>query len=961
MKTQNQIERACPGASPWSALLKIAFLTTTALAFAACESESGPGPGTNPHGNCEEDGTCPPTSDKKASGEECTTSAECESGLCTTLTATSNIAFCFDRCSSQSDCANTEEPTSCTSITNRQGQFTQACVATDFCHDLDADGYGEGPGCSGFDCDDNNPNVYPGAEEYCDGADNNCNGVVDESPVDTNTACDTGYPGECADGRWACVLGQRLCTALILPDQKRELCDGRDNDCDDKVDEGPDGFDTNFIAGLGQACGSGVDTCFAGTTVCDPVTRVISCDGERETTDVRDICDYIDNNCDGQIDEDVRADHPDFGTPCTKGIGTCRATGIVACVTDDPYAAPACNAVANSANSVPETCDYNDNDCDGEVDEDFVNSNGVYNTAAHCGSCNNDCANILPDAVGVIRTCNVGPTSATCGTTCQPGRFDINGVARDGCEFTPDPDAVYVAMPTNGARPGTDNNSCGSWSAPCATIAYAITRSQEMEPKRHVIRLSEGIFAGGFDLVNGISILGGHSARDWTRNKLEDGGWANNTTLQGGKTSGNDAYAIKANNINQNTVISGLTIEAPDAAGPSGNSIGIWVVNSNQNLQIIENTILGGRGGQGAAGSAGTNGASGQAGSNGADRRNNQSSFSSLNGGVAGTGACSGTNVSGGQGANVTRSPANSTDADDARAINNDGGQAANGAGSSGNYGKGGDSMWHFTPSGESGGIHACNINDGPASPTPGTDGRIGEDGNGGNGASNANGNVSSGMWRGAAGSQGAAGTPGRGGGGGGSSGGIRDRDRNNAEEYYHYGPTGGGGGAGGCGGGGATGGQAGGASFGIFATFSSTPSAGTRPVIADNTITRGQGGRGGQGGLGGVGGSGGLGGLGGVHEAVPGNWSRCGQNAAQGGNGGRGGHGGGGGGAGGVSYDIAVGGSVNNSLDAYQGANNYTEPNGTLTGGQGGAGGSAIENPGSAGARGASGNFRRF
>lgn len=950
-----------------SRLWHLAAIAGLSLSFAACDSDPG-GPITPPPPKpCEETGTCPNPDDKADFGETCERHADCETGFCTTLTATSNQAFCLIRCSEQSDCAGTEEASSCTSVTTQSGGFAQACVPSDFCYDEDADGYGEGPGCVAFDCDDNDPNVHPGADELCDGVDNNCNGLVDETPVDANTPCSTQLPGECAEGRWACVLGQRFCNAMIQPDQRREICDGLDNDCDGKIDEGPDGFDTNFIQGLGMACGGGGNICFSGVTVCDPETRIISCEGENEELpDVPDLCDYIDNDCDGNIDEDVVS--PNFGESCEVGIGTCRATGIVACVPNDPAATPVCNAVPNTANATPEICDYNDNDCDGLVDEGFVNAQGVYNLPTDCGSCGNNCNarwNPNPAAFGIATTCTVQGSSAKCTYTCLSNRVDLDGVQSNGCEFEPDQGAVYVAMSTNGTRPGVDNDSCGLWDTPCATIAHALTRANTNTRPR--IRVSEGIFAGGFDLVNGISILGGHSARNWTREQSE-GEWINNTTLQGGKTSGAHAYALKATNITLATEISGLTIEAPDAAGPSGNSIGIWIVNSNQNLSVKDNTILGGRGGVGAPGSAGTNGASGPAGSRGADRRNSQTSFSALLGGAAGAGTCSGTNVSGSPGAPVSISPDGS-----ARAINNDAtnGGAVNAPGASrvdsGSndipdtyYGYGGTSTWHTALGSEASGVYGCANNSGPASPTAGTNGLSGQDGSGGVGASNSSGQISAGMWSGAQGSAGASGTAGRGGGGGGSSGGAREG--NSGNRRYHYGSTGGGGGAGGCQGTGATGGQAGGASFGIFATFATAPTAANRPIIQGNHITRGQGGRGGQGGLGGVGGDGGAGGLPGAHDVETGNYSRCGQPASPGGAGGRGGHGGGGGGgAGGVSFDIAVGGTVNNTLDVYQGQNTYELANGTATGGAGGPGGTSIQNAGSAGAQGAAGNFRRF
>ena len=300
------------------------------------------------------------------------------------------------------------------------------------------------------DCDDTKASSKPGALETCDGVDNDCNGKTDEIGAD---GCKTVYIdkdgdkfGSPASAACLCALGGDYNATKggdcndgdqgIFPGAQ-EFCDGQDNNCSTSVDE------ENAIGCIQYLKDSDKDAfgvSGSGKCLCKPLYPYTEftggdCDDTVATVNpkIAEICDNVDNNCDGQTDP-AGSDgcSPFYLDKDTDGYGTVLAAPKCLCDAKSPYTtAVAGDCNDNDPKSYPkatEYCDGKDTDCDGIVDPKGAQGCKAYfldldsdgwggNAISQClcnadapfsttktGDCNDNAASVYPDATEMCNT-----------------------------------------------------------------------------------------------------------------------------------------------------------------------------------------------------------------------------------------------------------------------------------------------------------------------------------------------------------------------------------------------------------------------------------------------------------------------------------------------------------------------------------------------------------------------------
>ncbi len=224
--------------------------------------------------------------------------------------------------------------------------------------------------------------------ELCNGQDDDCDHATDENDPESGSLCTTGLLGVCSPGVEHCVGGQLQCQQNVQP--SAEICNGDDDDCDGATDENNPGGGGPCNTGLLGVCMAGLFQCQSGQLNCIQTTQPSP-----------EICNGADDNCNGATDENSQG----VGDPCNTGLHGICAVGTYQCQNGQL-------GCVQTAPSVPEICNNQDDDCDGATDENNPGGGAPCNTgllgvcAAGTDQCLNGTVQCIQEVQASAETCN---------------------------------------------------------------------------------------------------------------------------------------------------------------------------------------------------------------------------------------------------------------------------------------------------------------------------------------------------------------------------------------------------------------------------------------------------------------------------------------------------------------------------------------------------------------------------
>jgi len=329
------------------------------------------------------------------------------------------------------------------------------------CVDNDGDGFNtyDETNCPlGTDCDDSDADVNPQAEELCNGKDDDCDNSIDEN-LSRDCVGDESCQGtqQCSSGSWG------NCVCPLPP-------------CEDSDEDGYDAYDAS-------SCPLGND--------CDDTNANIH-------PQANESCNSVDDNCDGNIDENLTQDctgpNDCQGTQqCTDGQWDTCSCPIVCEDSDgdgfNAYNASTCylgtdcdDTNANIHPQANELCNNVDDNCDDQVDENVTEDCTGGNGCPGSRECTNGswlacdcpitCVDNDGDGYDEYDTVNC-PLGTDCNDTdgnIHPQADELCNNTDDNCNDQVDENLTQSCPGTDGCQ-GTQQCENGSWDACiCPTV-----------------------------------------------------------------------------------------------------------------------------------------------------------------------------------------------------------------------------------------------------------------------------------------------------------------------------------------------------------------------------------------------------------------------------------------------------------------------------------------------------------
>jgi len=342
-------------------------------------------------------------------------------------------------------------------ITDIDGQTTEAAVLIEVIDPNAGDADGDGVTVLAGDCDDNNADIYPGADEACNGIDDDCNKVIDDKDLDSDNhideACDQ-YVGvlpidDCDDSDATTYAGAQ------------EQADGVDNDCNGVIDDGLSSFDDDgdcyctaayCVGSINPACvqvlpgdcddddasltpadldGDGVSTCDGDCDDGDATLENLDLDKDGDSTCQGD-CDDNDpflNLLDGDSDGYTTCEGDCNDANVSLNLNDLDGDGATTCTGDCNDNDASLNASDDDSDGYT-TCELDCDDNDSSLTPADVDGDGASSCEGDCDDSNAAVENLDDDGDGV----------STCDGDCDdnqpnayPGNTEVpyNGIDDD--------------------------------------------------------------------------------------------------------------------------------------------------------------------------------------------------------------------------------------------------------------------------------------------------------------------------------------------------------------------------------------------------------------------------------------------------------------------------------------------------------------------------------------------------